>query len=484
MRKLFSCRTVMLIGIVSIAYGQDISFDSLSPEITAPVFDARFSIGFNYDLLRAPTDVSFEYPRGYFGINIPIEQSVNPLEIARVYSKPVDSVFSDSALFTDGEELAPKFSARQSPNTSFMIDVPMLGGVCSFSNIENVYLNYLNTLGLPSAKAATSMPDDGISLLMRGAINVPMDFDMSWETMTFGYAYRVNRDLIFALNLHRHVFMFNLRSKINVDILGYADIDQEMISSRIPLNYSLGGAARANYLAEAWSPSFGVKYWRFTITSRFGVDTRAAGFLEADYTLPFFIDPETFDVTLSQDQLLDPAVISQLEQNETVNFKHTTDDDMAWKMPSGHTLAFDIVRDKLNLSYTKVFGDVKMELDSVWRIKSVDEEDSLSGGDTSYVNLDLGVTVDNVIMLSGKWRSAFFNLGVFTMDFAWDDQEHILGDAVKTAIPDAANYILLGDSPMFPVLNFGSALGTKIQLLLELDVLPLLALKTGVYYYF
>ncbi|MBD3320334.1 MAG: hypothetical protein GF350_04480 [Chitinivibrionales bacterium] len=481
MRRMFSCRSVsaLVLSIFWTVQGQDISFDSLSPEITAPVFDARFSIGFNYDLLRPPTDVSFEYPRGYFGMNIPIEQSVNPLEIARVYNDAIDSVFSDTALFADGEEFEPTTSARQSPNTSFMIDVPMLGGVCSFSSIENVYINYLNTLGLPSAKAATTLPENGISLLLKGAINVPVDFDMSWETLTFGYAYRVNRDLIFAMNLHRHVFIFNLRGKVNIDLLGYADIDQEKISSRIPLNYSLAGSARAHYLAEAWSPTFGVKYWRFFWTSRFGLKTRAAGSLEANYTLPFFIDPETFDVSLSEDELLDPAVIGQLGQNETTNFRHATTDDMKWEMPSGHTLGFDIVRDKLSLSYTKIFGHVNMELDSVWRIKSVDEEDSLTGGDTTYVNLDLGVSVDNIIMLSGNWRSAFFNLGAFTMDFDWDDQEDILGTALEKA-----NYVMLNGAPVFPVLNFGTALGTKIQLLLELDVLPLLALKTGVYYYF
>jgi hypothetical protein len=42
----------------------------------------------------------------------------------------------------------------------------------------------------------------------------------------------------------------------------------------------------------------------------------------------------------------------------------------------------------------------------------------------------------------------------------------------------------LGKSAMIPTLNFGAALGTKLQLLLELDVLPLPALKTGVYYFF
>jgi hypothetical protein len=45
-------------------------------------------------------------------------------------------------------------------------------------------------------------------------------------------------------------------------------------------------------------------------------------------------------------------------------------------------------------------------------------------------------------------------------------------------------YMHMGKSAMIPVINFGSAIGTKLQLLLELDVLPLPALKTGIFYHF
>jgi hypothetical protein len=45
-------------------------------------------------------------------------------------------------------------------------------------------------------------------------------------------------------------------------------------------------------------------------------------------------------------------------------------------------------------------------------------------------------------------------------------------------------WVMLGDGIMIPVLNLGTTIGSKIQFLAELDILPLPALKTGVIYYF
>jgi hypothetical protein len=46
--------------------------EDLGANITLPTVEVRLGIGFNYDLLRDPFDVSFEYPRGYFGLNLPL----------------------------------------------------------------------------------------------------------------------------------------------------------------------------------------------------------------------------------------------------------------------------------------------------------------------------------------------------------------------------------------------------------------------------
>ncbi|HEX7510833.1 MAG TPA: hypothetical protein VF335_06005, partial [Chitinivibrionales bacterium] len=54
------------------AYGQmPMGNSSLSP----PTLNAKLTFGFNYDILRAPTDVSFDYAKGTLGFNFPLEQN-------------------------------------------------------------------------------------------------------------------------------------------------------------------------------------------------------------------------------------------------------------------------------------------------------------------------------------------------------------------------------------------------------------------------
>jgi hypothetical protein len=101
--------------------------------------------------------------------------------------------------------------------------------------------------------------------------------------------------------------------------------------------------------------------------------------------------------------------------------------------------------------------------------------------DTTDLGFDVGFSVDHMIMLSGKFPNMFFNLGVFAFDLRSGDHDHILGNALSAA---GLSSMKLGKSMMMPVLNAGSFIGTKMQLQLELDILPLPALKTGLAYYF
>jgi hypothetical protein len=101
-------------------------------------------------------------------------------------------------------------------------------------------------------------------------------------------------------------------------------------------------------------------------------------------------------------------------------------------------------------------------------------------GDSTVSNIDFSVAVhvDHIIMLHGQFHNAFVNAGVFSMDFGFMEKKHLLEDAMKGKWP------ILGSGIMIPVLNLGTTFGSKIQLLAELDVLPLPALKTGLIYYF
>jgi hypothetical protein len=356
-------------------------------------------------------------------------------------------------------------------------------------------LSYFNVLGNPTLYFDSKSLGDQVadmSFLMRGTVNVPVELSFGWETMTFGYAYRINKGIIFALNLHRHIFDFDVSGNANVDIFGKYSITPDMgetgfggaITVNGDIDYpssNVNGFARGHYSAEVWSPTLGVRLWRIGLTSRFGIDTYANGSLNARYSLPFFIDPETFQVSYD---LEDPATLASAEFQDNLEINavdgiefrtREKEDKLHWKMPQGHTIDMYIIPDKLKISYTKFFGEMSMSLNGISKVQ-VQQADTL---ESREVGFDVGVKIDHVLMLSGKFHYAFFNLGVFAFDFRSGDKEHLLGTALKNAsIPT------FGESAMVPVLRFGSAFGTRLQLALELEVLPLPAVKTGLYYNF
>jgi hypothetical protein len=461
----------------------------VSTSLTPPTIDAKLTFGFNYDLLRAPTDVSFDYAQGYAAINFPFSQAnfISKSVATDLWTQMSNQMGQQQQ---SGQQFQPQAGAAQFANTTIRVDVPMLGGVASFSDIQNVYLNYTTSLGNTDLLLSydTTTNSNGSSthtiLFLRGAINVPIDATLGWETMTFGYAYKINKDLVVAANLHRHLFRLDMDAKTDVDMLGYFKLQQSGSAGislpNEPIDYSsqkVYGEASGHYQAEAWSESFGIKYWRFTLTSRFGVDTKARGSMTAKYYLPFFIDPKTFKINLNlQDptQLASGNMLNNFQQNAVDSVVYTSNEDATWKLPQGHTLTFDIIPNALSISYTKLFGDIE-----AYHAHNVG--DSAHPG-KQIVDLDAAITVDNVIMLSAQVYGAFINAGVFGLDMRVGDQDHILSNAVKAN--KQISWMRLGDAAMVPVLNLGAALGAKTQVAFELDVVPLPAFKVGLYYHF
>ena len=164
--------------------------------------------------------------------------------------------------------------------------------------------------------------------------------------------------------------------------------------------------------------------------------------------------------------------------SETDSIRYESNSNMKWTMPSAHTLTFDIVKDKLYLSYTKLFGKTSLLIEDINTIKIPENMSTERDTIRESIDFKLGVHVDHVIMLHGAFRMAFVNLGVFAIDFDFMDKTDLLETALGSQMP------VLGDGLLMPVLNFGTTAGSKIQVLLELDVLPLVALKTGIIYNF
>jgi hypothetical protein len=516
---------------VALAAGR-VSAQEFKPTYTAPSFDVRFSAGFNYDFLRSPTDVSFRYPAGYFGLNLPVGVG-GDLQTIPALSGVVDDLFAEDGEFRKGENFKPNAGASQNPNYTIKVDVPMLAGVGSFAYTQNFFLNFSSAIGGASVISVyepidTSAEDGTMDLTgylsLRGALRIPLSVNMGWETMTFGYAYRVaeSDNLIFALNLHRHLFALDVRAKADIDLLGRLSLDAKAtvqtnptdpnaVSSITLLSESediidfnsqqCNGSATGRYKAETWTPSIGVKLWRFSLTSRFGINTKAKGSINGRFTVPKIVDLETGELSeefanLQNDlggedanprKILDTINtrgMKGLITQDLDSIVYETTESMTWKMPDGHTVAFDIIPNRLAVSYTKLFGEVAMKLENFSKKTigaSVAGDSAKESIWEDTLGFDFGVTVDNIIMLHLNFPSFFINLGVCGFDVRNEKDEYILGNLYKD---NNLEFMRLGKAAMLPIINGGVTLGTKLQLRIEADLLPLPALRTGVNYYF
>lgn len=484
--------------------------------IKVPSFGARMSMGFNYDLLRSMTGVSFQYPVGYLGFNVPLGISAGLNDF--LDDETIDDIFSNGKIFKKGDNFKPSAGAEQNANYTVRVDVPMLYGVGTFAYTQNFYLNFSTNLGGSSVIETMQAVDnklegggtvDGL-LAVKGALRLPLSFNMGWETMTFGYAYRVNNndDLIFALNLHRHLFSANIRMKADIDLLGHASIAANNIDVGNGATMSMGindelinfnsdkcnGFAQGRFSAEAWTPSIGVKWKRFALNSRFGLDVKAKGSASGGFIVPRVIDFETGDLLLSDkfQSFADSMgsnplyVFSMLEGEGGIipkdidSISYEIKDGFRWRMPQGHTLSFDIVPNKLSVSYTKLFGSVAVDIDNIVRTKNVVSEDPDSWLDASKdtLSVNVGVVVDHIFVLSLAYPSFFVNLGWGGLDIRSNDK-YILGSN------SSLKSLRVGDVVMLlPIINGGFNLGTKLQLHVEADILPLPAIRSGVNYFF
>jgi len=469
-------------------------FGDVNVKVDLPVFESGLSTGFNYDILRSPTAVSFDYPVGFFGFNIPFGSRFNIREL----SKDVDDFFDDEDVFRNSGDFKPYAGARQNPNYTVSVDMPMLGGVGSFAYTQNFFLNYEGTMGNSAIDLEpnfTGLRDSDISLsvFIKGGISIPVQLALGWETVTFGYAYRLNRDVVFALNLHRHLFSMNLRGRADADLLGTLDasIDAGQLGE-MTINHLLdfpaemsNGSVSGKFTATAWTPSIGVRLGRVSFASRFGLNTKAKGSIHGQFRMPDIVDVETgkLDIDLNDDITPDEAItlINRLSDISVDSIVYESTESMRWKLPQGHTVTLDVIPEIFSLSYTKIFGDIEMKLKNIQRTVTPLDANGNPKKDSredDTLNIDIGFTVDHIIMANfSLFGSAFLNFGVFAFDVRSEDRENILGKEV----PD---WMRMGKAAMLPALSLGGTFGSKIKLHLEGDVLPLPAVRTGIFYYF
>ena len=442
-------------------------------ELPTPDANAQVSIGFNYDYLKSPLDVDFENAKGFYSLNIPIRFALS--------EEMIDAIFSDiSENFSDDEYFMPNLAARQYANTTIKVDVPMLWGVCSFSHTNIMALRYNNQTGIPNftfrQKFGEGDDDFDGDLLLRGNLNTPINFSLGWEAMTFSYAYKLNELFTFALSLHRHKFHFNMKGNIDADIRGVVDADASGAPIRIDdINYSLKNPISGEYTLERWTPTFAARIWRFDLLARIMFKDEAKGALAARYTLPFFVNPSNFTLDPGLENadgkyIMDNITNGNFLENRTNTIDLNTNKNMKWQMPHVFTLKYNIIPEHLAVSYSKMVGQTRLEL--------VDKELQHEMFPDGYLDLRVGVDIDHLILLNAKFGWFFGNIGIMSFNADYNDQKGLMNDL------NAAFLLKYGRGVALPTLSGGGIIGTKLQLMLELNVLPLTALKTGLVYNF
>ena len=145
-------------------------------------------------------------------------------------------------------------------------------------------------------------------------------------------------------------------------------------------------------------------------------------------------------------------------------------------MPSVFTFKFNIIPEHFSVSYSKFVGKTSLELvdTSFGDYKEGRKVDFLASG----LNIKTNVYVDHLILINGKIRRFYGNLGIVSLDLDLLDKKNLLGE-VRQYYP-----VPYGKGVMVPVLSAGGIVGTKFQFLMEFDILPFPALKTGLVYNF
>ncbi|MBL8025331.1 MAG: hypothetical protein JNL74_02910 [Fibrobacteres bacterium] len=465
---------LLVAGMAGGVAAQDLDY-SLNSKQTQAVLNA----GISYDLLRYPTNVSFDYPEGYLSFNIPLDLTTDKYD------------FSDKLKGSD-ERFTPTFGARQRLNYAFRVNIPMLKGVITYAQTENVNfdlnMNLGSTVSIDTTLSISKTTSDKANLKLAGAVNLPIRYEMGWRTQTFGYAYKPRPDMVFAINLHHHLFEANANGQPNINILGNVTINSELLKKELPINYSeedVYGQVSGHYKGSAWSPAFGLKWWRFTVTSRIGVTTDVKGHFKMNWQVPFFINPHPKQFGIDNDKLVVTKLakdtgevniskllsdFNELEVNltnaATDSYSLSTVTPAEFVIPSGQTITFEAWKKHLFLSYTFIHGGVH-------------GDGAISGfhkNDTGEIDFDLGFNIQHVTTMNFVFEHAKFTLGAMLLDFYMDDTHNW--------ISSSAGLEQLGGVPI-PIVHMATNFGvSNARVLLELDLLPIPALKTGFIYYF
>lgn len=424
--------------------------------------DAEIRGAFSYGILKSPLDRPLGRGQAQASFNLPINISAQAQSFL--------GEASDSTL------VMPELFARVSQDFNVHLDVsaPLLGGSVFFAARENASLAVSGALGNARLDMDTTLETGAV--LLKGSINMPMAFDMHWRSLTFGYSFRPAPRLTLAFQLHKHLFTARTSGDLRPDLTGRITVEGEGANTSFLVEYPdsrVYGTARGDYQGKAWSPEMGVALGPVKVVSRMGARMRARGYLDVDYSVPFFIDPETFDMRFSEpDSFLAADNLGRLLNGEVGRKVMRVRESLILTIPQSHSVSLDLWPEKVSLTYTKVFGHLSIH-------GAGTGADSTAAGDSVITTtegfIDLDLWPDQVMLLSADFGWFRGGLGAHTLNVGYRGRKNLL---------TGLSPLEWDGDPLVPILNFGFTWGHPLQFTADFHVSPLPAVRTGVTYGF
>jgi hypothetical protein len=431
--------------------------------------DAELSGAFSYGFLRSPLSRPFDHGAAEASLNLPFNASA---KAQRFIGSISDSTFAIPELF-----------ARVSQDVNAHIDVsaPMFGGVGFFAARENATLSVTGALGNARFNLDTTLEGAG-SVLLKGSIHMPLLFEMSWRSLSFGYAYHPSPWITIGFQVHKHLFYARTSGDLRPDLSGRMSVGGESGNTSFLVEYpdtKVYGRATGDYEGKTWAPEMGIGIGPVRLVSRMGARLFAKGHVDVTYSVPYFIDPETFEPRFtSPDSFLTSDNLRRLLDSETRTKSLHIVERLVLTLPESHSLSIDLWPEHISLSYTKVFGNVSIHAEKVAKKPALDSgaaipADSSAASTKGFVDLDL--FPDQVLCLSGKFDWFHTDLGFHTLNISYRDKDHLLSDLTP---------LTWDGDPFVPIFDFGFTWGYPLIFATDFFISPLPAVRSGISYAF
>jgi hypothetical protein len=433
--------------------------------------NAELSGAFSYGFLASPLARPFDEGWADVSFNLPFRASAQA------------NRFLGSA--SDSTVVIPDLFARISQQVNAHVDIsaPVFGGIAFFAARENASLAVHGALGDARFNLDTTLEGTG-AILLKGTIHMPLAFEMEWRSLTFGYAFRPVPYVELGFQVHKHTFLARTAGDLRPDLSGRIEMQGEAGNASFQVEYpddKVYGTAAGRYQGDAWSPDLAVRVGPVSLLSRMGARMSARGHLDVAYSVPFFIDPDSFEPRFTEpDSFLAADNLRRLLDGETGKRNLHIKDRLILTLPQSHTLTAELWPGKLSLSYTKVFGKVSIHNETSGKPDSgpagkpaPEPADSGSVDTEGFVDLD--IFPDQVICLSGRFGWFHADLGAHSLNVGYRGEDRLLSGA--------SPFEWYGD-PVVPILDFGFTWGHPLEFRADFYVSPLPAVRSGIAYAF